>query len=80
MGTTTIQLDKATREKLAGLKAGSRMTYDDLLNKLLALVPEGDDEGAYADAFRVGLLEARLDIKEGRTVSHKDLKKELGLK
>ncbi|OGS49560.1 MAG: hypothetical protein A3K65_07660 [Euryarchaeota archaeon RBG_16_68_12] len=79
MVTTTIQIRQATREKLARLKSGRRETYDELLNKLLSLVPEGDEEGRYTQAFRVGLLEARLDIKEGRLIPLREAKKRLGL-
>ncbi|HKZ64398.1 MAG TPA: hypothetical protein VJ400_08145 [Thermoplasmata archaeon] len=76
---TTIQVSEDTREKLARLKSSPRETYDELLNKLLSLVPEGDEEGTYAHAFRVGLLEARLDIKEGRLTPLREAKKRLGL-
>jgi hypothetical protein len=76
---TTIQVSPTTRERLAALKSSPRETYDQLLNKLLALVPRGDDEGTYTDAFRVGLLNARLDIRSGRTTSHDQVKKRLGL-
>lgn len=79
MSATTIQVTSATREKLAKLKASSRETYDELINKLMALVPEGDEEGRYAQAFRLGLLQARLDIKEGRILTHKEAKRRLGL-
>ena len=76
---TTIQLSEETREKLARLKSTPRETYDELLNKLLALVPEGDEEGRYTQAFRVGLLGARLDIKEGRVVPLREAKQRLRL-
>lgn len=76
---TTIQLDPETRDKLARLKASPRETYDEILKKLLALVPEGDEEGPYTQSFRVGLLNARLDIKEGRVIEHERVKKRLGL-
>jgi hypothetical protein len=76
---TTIQLAPETRERLAQLKQSPRETYDELLNKLLDLVPTGDDEGAYRAAFRVGLLNARLDIRAGRTVGHEELKRRLSL-
>ena len=79
MGITSIQIDRATRERLARLKSSSRETYDELLNKLLALVPEGDEEGKYQDAFRLGLLQAKIEVREGRTISHADLKRQLGL-
>ena len=70
MGTTTIQVSTETRE---------RETYDELLQRLMALIPEGDDEGLYTQAFRVGLLNARLDIKEGRLTDHREVKRRLGL-
>lgn len=76
---TTIQISEDTRDKLSRLKSSPRETYDALLNKLLALVPEGDEEGRYTQAFRVGLLEARLDVKEGRLTPLREAKKRLGL-
>jgi len=76
---TTIQLSPETRNKPARLKSTSRETYDEVLNKLLALVPEGDEEGLYTQSFRVGLLRARLDLKEGRLVDHERVKKRLGV-
>jgi len=42
---TTIQVSEETRERLARLKSSPRETYDELLGKLLALIPEGDEEG-----------------------------------
>lgn len=76
---TTIQLRTQTRERLARLRANPRETYDDVLSRLLSLVPEGDDEGLYLQAFRVGLLDAMLDIREGRLVDHAQVKRRLGL-
>ena len=76
---TTIQLSSSTRQRLAALKATPRETYDDLVNKLIALVPVGDDEGLYTDSFRIGLLSARLDIRARRVTDHDLVKKRLGL-
>lgn len=76
---TTIQLSPETRERLARLKASPRETYEEVLNRLLALVPEGDDEGLYTQSFRVGLLDARLDIRQARLVDHNQVKRRLGL-
>jgi hypothetical protein len=76
---TTIQVTPATRGRLAALKSSPRETYDELLNKLLTLIPQGDDEGAYSDAFRMGLLNARLDIRSGRLTEHDQIRKRLGL-
>lgn len=79
MAYTTIQIAAETREKLSKLKQSERETYDQLLNKLLQLVPEGDEEGNYTDDFRLGLLNARLDYLAGRAIPHERLKKQLGL-
>ena len=76
---TTIQLSSSTRQRLAALKATPRETYDELVNKLIALVPEGDDEGPYTDSFRIGLLSARLDLRARRVTDHGLVKKRLGL-
>ena len=79
MAYTSIQISPETRDKIARLKGSSRETYDEVLGKLAELIPSGDDEGAYSDAFRVGLMNARLGLKAGRVVSHAELKQRLGL-
>ena len=76
---TTIQVREATRDKLSRLKSSPRESYDELLNRLLALVPDGDEEGPYTEAFRVGLLNARLDIRSGKLTDHAKVKRRLGL-
>jgi DNA-binding TFAR19-related protein (PDSD5 family) len=76
---TSIQLLPQTRERLTSLKQASKETYDDVINKLLSLVPEGDEEGKYTDEFRLGLLNARLDLQHGRVHSMAEVKKRLGL-
>lgn len=76
---TTIQVTPETRDRLAALKSSPRESYDELLNKLLTLVPRSDDEGVYADAFRMGLLNARLDIRSRQLTDHEQVKKRLGL-
>jgi hypothetical protein len=69
MPLTTIQLDAKTRRALAGLKTHSRESYDTLLNRLMRLVPEGDDEGRYSPKFRALLLESMLADDED-TIPH----------
>lgn len=76
---TTIQITAATRERLAALKGSPRETYDELLNRLIGLIPVGDEEGAYSEEFRVSLLNARLDARMGRVVDHAAVKRRLGL-
>ncbi|MBI3588210.1 hypothetical protein HY095_03375 [Candidatus Micrarchaeota archaeon] len=76
---TSIQILPQTRQKLAQLKEGPRETYDNVLNKLVELVPARDDEGEFTDEFRIGLLNARLELKRGGAIGHGELKKRLGL-
>lgn len=77
---TTIQLSTETRDLLNGLREYRRETYDELLRKLLLLVPEGDGEGKYTAAFRAKILGGMLDEKLGRKHQLEDVEKELGLK
>jgi len=79
MAVTTIQIRTETRSRLARLKAHRRESFDDLVNRLLSLVPEGDDEGRYTSEFRIGLMEAREDVRAGRTIPHAEVKRRLGL-
>lgn len=78
--TTTIQIKDKTKQRLDRLKRYPRETYDDLVSSLLSLVPEGDDEGKYSEAFRLSLLRGTLDIKEGKTYSSEEVRNMLGLK
>ena len=80
MAYTTIQIDVATRERLAGMRSYGRETYDELLNTLLELVPSGDDEGKYTPEFRASLVRGLSDIRNGRTHSSGEVRKILGLK
>ena len=80
MEYTTIQISKATREKLNDLRTYKRMTYDELLNALMSLIPEGDEEGLYSEDFRASLLRSLLDAKEKKTHSTEEVKKQLGIK
>ena len=79
MDYTTIQISRSTREKLNGLRAYKRMTYDELLNALMSLIPEGDEEGIYNKDFRASLLRSFLDVKEKKTHPTEDVKKQLGI-
>lgn len=79
MNYTTILVTKQTREKLSDLKQYRRETYDEIIHKLLDLVPEGDDEGRFTPEFRAGLIRARSDIRHGRLTSLSNAKKRLGL-
>lgn len=76
---TTIQLEKNTRERLNKLRIYKRATYDEIINALIDLIPEGDDEGKYTSEFRASLLRGLLDIKQGRTYGSNEVRAKLGL-
>ncbi len=76
---TTIQINKITREKLNGLKPYRKATYDEIIEALIDLVPDGDDEGKYTSEFKASLLRGLLDIKHGRIHSHEEIKKITGV-
>ena len=78
MGNTTIQINENTRKRLSTLKLGKRETYDDVINALLGLMPEGDGEGTYTPEFKASLLRSLLDVKRGRTYSLDEVEKQLG--
>lgn len=77
MALTSIQVDGKTRQALHRLKG--RHTYDELFQMLLSLVPQGDEEGRYSDAFRLSLLESEIELRQGRFVTLKDVEAEFGL-
>lgn len=79
MPVTTIQVDTRTRTKLAALKTNPSETYDQTINRLMLLVPEGDDEGAYTDAFRAELFESLVESALGLGIPHEKAMKMLGL-
>ncbi len=76
---TTVRVSEKTKEKLECLKEYKRESIEEVLNKLVAIIPEGDEEGKYSPDFRAGLLEALYQQKTGKTVSFENLKKEAGL-
>ncbi len=79
LASTTIRLETSTKNGLELLKEHKREAFDEVVSKLLALVPEGDEEGKYSDKFRAGLLDALFDANQGEYVSLGGLKKGLGL-
>ncbi len=76
---STVRVANVTKEKIENLKVYKRESIDDVLNKLLALVPDGDEEGKYTEEFRAGLLQSLVESKMGKTYSLSEAKKQLGL-
>lgn len=72
---TTIKVSPGTRDALQAMKGTD--SYDHLLERLLSLVPEGDDEGTFTPEFRRSLLDGLLH--EGPRLTFDQMKAEFGL-
>jgi predicted transcriptional regulator len=73
---TTVQVKEQTLERLKFFKESSKESYDEIINKVLDEVEEGElTDSAIAD-IKIGLRE----IREGKGKSIEDVAKEFGLK
>jgi predicted transcriptional regulator len=77
METTTIQIKKALKRKLEGLKAHPNETMDQLIERL---ADSKIDYEPLSTSDIKGIEEGLADIKEGRVYTTKQLKKELAIK
>jgi predicted transcriptional regulator len=73
MATTTIQLTSALKEELTAMKIHRRETYQEVLERILEDLRELDAK------TRKELASAEAEIREGRFVTHDQLKAKLGL-
>ncbi len=73
---TSIQLQPATRDRLNELKEHPRETFDSVVNRLIDCATDSEplSEETLAD-----IAEALEDIKQGRTYTHDQVKRELGM-
>lgn len=78
-GSSTIEISNALKQKLKDLASGSELSLEQLILKLLSLIPEGDDEGKYSPEFRRGLLNAKLEIENDEFLDHATVKEMLDL-
>lgn len=72
----SIEISIATKKELDQLI--SNENYDQVISKLLKLIPVGDEEGDYTPEFRLELLNSKLDANEGQLIDHEDVKEILG--
>ena len=70
---TTIRITKKLKRDLDKLKVSKRDTYNQVIENLV------EDTYELSDQAKKDLAEALDDIKNGRIVSHEQVKKELGL-
>lgn len=76
MDTTTIQIKEETLGRLKFFKEFSKESYDELINKLIDEIEEGQlTDGALKD-----IIEAKKEIREGKGQRIEEVAKELGIK
>jgi len=73
VATTTIQVTRGLRRKLASLKLHSRESYSEVLERLLEDLRELDEE------TRREIEQARREIKAGKFKTQEQVRAELGL-
>jgi predicted transcriptional regulator len=69
---TTIQVSKKTKELLDRLKISTRETYNDVIEQLI------EDGKELSDQAIKDIEEALEDYKEGRVISHDEVKRQMG--
>ena len=74
---TSIQLDNKTKSKLDKLKVFPKESYDDVVNRLINVVE--DDEGILSDQAIKDLEKAIAEVKNGKVLSHIQVKRKYGL-
>lgn len=74
--STTIQLHIDTKNKLEKLKFHSRESFNSVVERL---VENNLDESPLSSKTLKNIEASLKDIKAGRVVSHKDVKKRLGI-
>ena len=75
--STTIQIDKKTKDRLKELKLHPKESYDKVVERLLAL---RTDEGELSEETIRGIELSLEDIKSGRTLSMNEVKQRLKIK
>jgi predicted transcriptional regulator len=75
---TSIQLENKTKARLDKMKVFPKESYNDVVNRLINVVE--DDEGVLSEQTIKNIEKSLAEIKAGKVVSHKDVKRRLGLK
>jgi len=76
MGTTTIQVKNQTVERLKFFKGYSKESYDEVINKILDDIEEGELTDEAIKDIEVALKE----VKEGKGESIEKVAKEFGVR
>jgi len=76
MQTSSLRVDQKTKSRLEKLKVHPRESYDRVIDRL---IDSYHDDEPLTDEEIEGIEEALQDLKEGRTYTHEQVKKKLGL-
>ena len=76
MGTTTIQLKNQTAERLKYFKGYSKESYDEIINKVLDEIEEGE----LTDEAIKDIETALREVKEGKGEPIEKVAKEFGVR
>ncbi len=70
---TTIQISVELKKQLERFRLSQRDTYNDVIEMLV------EDEMELSEKTKAEVAAARKQIKEGKSISHEELKKRMGL-
>ncbi len=76
MQVPCLRVNPHTKERLDKLKIHSRESYNDVIERLLSMTV--DDEPLTAEELE-GIHESLVEFKAGHSVTHEQIKKDLGL-
>lgn len=76
--STSIQIDKQTKEHLDKFKNHPRETYNEVLSRMIHAMYEQTEE--LSPQTIKNIEKSLAEIKAGKVLSHKDVKQKLGLK
>ena len=76
MQSSSLRVNQRTKSRLERLKVHPRESYDRVIDRLIDSYQ--DDEPLTGEEIE-GIEEALRDLKDGRTYTHEQVKKKLGL-
>ena len=75
MKATTIQIKNETLDRMKYFKKYSKESYDEIINKLIDEIEEGE----LTDEALKDIIEAKKEIREGKGQKIEEVAKELGI-
>ena len=75
MKATTIQIKNETIERMKYFKKYNKESYDEIINKLIDEIEEGE----LTDEALKDIIEAKKEIREGKGQKIEEVAKELGI-